>query len=44
MARHSGDDLSEELLGDLTSSYIAQPIIFSATTTGPEMEKMEPCS
>ncbi len=26
----------------LTNSYIAQPIMFSATMTGPEMEKMEP--
>jgi hypothetical protein len=26
----------------LTNSYIAQPIIFSATMTGPEIEKMEP--
>lgn len=28
----------------LTSSNMAQPIMFSATTTGPETEKMEPCS
>ena len=29
----------------LTSSYIAQPNIFSATMTGPDTEKMEPsCS
>jgi hypothetical protein len=26
----------------LTNSYMAHPIIFSATTTGPEMEKIEP--
>ena len=28
--------------GGLTSSYIAQPIMCSATTTGPETEKTEP--
>lgn len=28
--------------GSLTNSYMAQPIMFSATTTGPETEKMEP--
>jgi hypothetical protein len=29
----------------LTSSYMAQPIMFSATMTGPETEKTEPyCS
>lgn len=39
-----GRSVGGEALWDLTSSYMAQPIMFSATTTGPEMEKMEPCS
>jgi hypothetical protein len=30
-------------LGLPTNSYIAQPIICSATTTGPDTEKIEPC-
>lgn len=28
--------------GTPTNSYMAQPIMFSATTTGPETEKIEP--
>lgn len=28
--------------GSLTSSYMAHPIMFSATTTGPATEKTEP--
>jgi hypothetical protein len=41
-------ELGEQLLERMvwkklpTNSYIAQPIIFSAIMTGPEMEKMEP--
>ena len=30
--------------GEITNSYMADPAIFSATTTGPDTEKMKPYS